>query len=304
MNQSPTRWIIGSTCAVLIVITFVWYIGRPASHPLAISWIHGDDQRATEWEHVAPQPDPPDETDEEEMTDDERVTELERSTPESNETVMPTPVTPQTTTRELPRLQQPNDSYLLPESETKWLTFDDLIGYNIYEITYMRNEIYARHGYTFEDEQFRNHFHQQSWYVSRHANESIQLSELEQHNVNVLRAYESETEGTAPIPASECTSGAVPMAFTTNGFIFPHSDKVPITFDELMNYPPHDHFFIRNEIYARHGYIFDSPDLTNYYSCYSWYTPRTKDVQLTPAEQQSIEALNEAKRTIDAGNAS
>lgn len=54
MNQSPTRWIIGSTCAVLIVITFVWYIGRPASHPLAISWIHDDDQRATEWEDVAP----------------------------------------------------------------------------------------------------------------------------------------------------------------------------------------------------------------------------------------------------------
>lgn len=35
---------------------------------------------------------------------------------------------------------------------------------------------------------------------------------------------------------------------------------------------------IRNEIYARHGYIFKSSDLKEYFSQFSWYEPRSRDV--------------------------
>lgn len=35
---------------------------------------------------------------------------------------------------------------------------------------------------------------------------------------------------------------------------------------------------MRNYIYARHGYIFKSPELTEYFSQYSWYDPRYTDV--------------------------
>ncbi len=49
----------------------------------------------------------------------------------------------------------------------------------------------------------------------------------------------------------------------------------------------------RNAIYARHGYIFKSKDLRNYFSDFSWYRPRYKDVsrKLSKIEQHNIRVL-------------
>lgn len=49
----------------------------------------------------------------------------------------------------------------------------------------------------------------------------------------------------------------------------------------------------RNAIYARHGYIFKSKDLKAYFSQYSWYRPRYKDVsrKLSQIEQHNIRVL-------------
>jgi hypothetical protein len=47
---------------------------------------------------------------------------------------------------------------------------------------------------------------------------------------------------------------------------------------------------MRNEIFARHGYIFTTPEMTAYFSQMSWYTPRYYDVSslLTPIEKKNI----------------
>lgn len=47
---------------------------------------------------------------------------------------------------------------------------------------------------------------------------------------------------------------------------------------------------MRNTIYARHGYIFSSADLNNYFSRFSWYNPYTKVVP--ERELSSIEKAN------------
>jgi hypothetical protein len=46
---------------------------------------------------------------------------------------------------------------------------------------------------------------------------------------------------------------------------------------------------LRNSVYARHGYKFNSSDLTKYFSQFSWYSPKTKDVKLSFVEQQNIQ---------------
>ena len=46
---------------------------------------------------------------------------------------------------------------------------------------------------------------------------------------------------------------------------------------------------LRNSVYARHGYKFNSSDLTKYFSQFSWYSPKTKDVELSFVEQQNIQ---------------
>jgi hypothetical protein len=50
---------------------------------------------------------------------------------------------------------------------------------------------------------------------------------------------------------------------------------------------------MRNEIFARHGYIFKTDDMTAYFSQKSWYTPRYDDVTylLTPIEKKNIEFI-------------
>jgi len=44
----------------------------------------------------------------------------------------------------------------------------------------------------------------------------------------------------------------------------------------------------RNEIFARHGYAFNSRELTAYFSQFAWYRPVTKNVSLNAVEQSNV----------------
>ena len=52
----------------------------------------------------------------------------------------------------------------------------------------------------------------------------------------------------------------------------------------------------RNAIYARHGYIFTSPDLTKYFNQYSWYIPNNDNVKLTPIENHNVAVLRRLEK--------
>ena len=39
---------------------------------------------------------------------------------------------------------------------------------------------------------------------------------------------------------------------------------------------------LRNEIYARHGYIFKTPDMKSYFAAESWYQPDKKNYRYAP----------------------
>ena len=56
------------------------------------------------------------------------------------------------------------------------------------------------------------------------------------------------------------------------------SDEKYFTEEDLKHFCTYDLYLARNEIYARHGYIFDSPDLQEYFGGKTWYNPTTKDV--------------------------
>ena len=52
---------------------------------------------------------------------------------------------------------------------------------------------------------------------------------------------------------------------------------------------------MRNEIFARHGYIFKRDDLYNHFIKKSWYNPRLKDVShlLSPIEKANIKLIKQ-----------
>lgn len=61
--------------------------------------------------------------------------------------------------------------------------------------------------------------------------------------------------------------------------------------DDLRNIPKSDLRIMRNEIYARHGYIFKSKDMQEYFSKKPWYNgyeSNTNNIELNDIEQKNI----------------
>lgn len=63
-----------------------------------------------------------------------------------------------------------------------------------------------------------------------------------------------------------------------------------VTASDLEGKTAGDLRLMKNAIYARHGYIFKSDDLKEYFEKYSWYSPKYADVNqyLSPLEQKNI----------------
>lgn len=70
-----------------------------------------------------------------------------------------------------------------------------------------------------------------------------------------------------------------------------------ITFTDLSPYTRNELKILRNAIFARHGYIFNSKELTDHFSQFSWYTPRYTNVtrSLTDIERENIRMIEEAE---------
>lgn len=85
----------------------------------------------------------------------------------------------------------------------------------------------------------------------------------------------------------------VPASGTSGGYyLIAHSDYAPLTYDDISWMSKSDLRLARNEIYARHGYIFDSNDLQNYFSSQSWYYPDPSyDGSLTSVEKANVEFI-------------
>ena len=86
---------------------------------------------------------------------------------------------------ELSRLSAASESdseYLLADSDSRYLTEDDLAGFTAEQCRLARNEIYARHGRRFKDPALQRYFDSLSWY-----NGTIEPSDF---NDNVFNSYE------------------------------------------------------------------------------------------------------------------
>lgn len=63
--------------------------------------------------------------------------------------------------------------------------------------------------------------------------------------------------------------------------------------DDLVNLKKADLLVLRNSIFARHGYTFKKPLLSQFFSMQSWYIPLSTDVtaQLTAVEKKNLELM-------------
>lgn len=89
-------------------------------------------------------------------------------------------------------------NYILPTSNSEYLTKTDLLDLTKKEARFARNEIYARYGRKFKDEELQAYFDACTWYVgiieSKDFNEDI-LNEYEKANAKLIKQYEKDIEG-------------------------------------------------------------------------------------------------------------
>ena len=88
----------------------------------------------------------------------------------------------------------PTRSYILADSASRYLTEADLGRLSWEECTLARNEIYARHGYTFGIKALSDYFNSQSWYVPGGFN-ADDLNQFEKENAAFILEYEKAHYG-------------------------------------------------------------------------------------------------------------
>lgn len=158
-----------------------------------------------------------------------------------------------------------SDSYLLPESDVRYLTYEDIRALTPAQLRLACCEIEARHGATFDDPDIQEVFDGLSWYSS---GGTVATNDIEQVNLTYLQCKLGLLDGSV-------YSGNPYMNYFDNpsSYILPGSQDVYLTSADLLYMSSEALTLARNEIYARHGYIFSSPDLQEYFCCKDWYSP-------------------------------
>jgi len=81
--------------------------------------------------------------------------------------------------------------FLFP-SDRELITEEYLMTLTKEEVALVRNEIYARHGYIFRNEQYRTYFSNKPWYTPNENFDDSLLSEIEKANVDIILAFEEK----------------------------------------------------------------------------------------------------------------
>ncbi|KEI75340.1 hypothetical protein N486_05980 [Clostridium botulinum B2 128] len=84
--------------------------------------------------------------------------------------------------------------YIIPQSNQRYLTEDELKNYDKYTLDLIRNEIYARYGYAFKEEPFKSYFSNKNWYVKDESfkGSDSELNEHELKNIKLLLELSSK----------------------------------------------------------------------------------------------------------------
>lgn len=223
--------------------------------------------------------------------------------------------------------------YLLPDSSTAYITTDQVSDWPSQALCYARQEIYARRGMIFQSQELQGYFSTQSWYQGLWSADQIDdsmlntyelsnaqtLLDLERdrgmyvldmpgYSYDALSPYtgkEGEAEDPGPAGGGSRMDGAgtgttesISDAFTVDlsSYIFPDSDERVLTPSEISQLTLQELCYARYEIYARHGYLFSSTELSDYFNAKNWYWGTTdpsvfSDSMLNYAEAQNRDSL-------------
>lgn len=169
---------------------------------------------------------------------------------------------------------------LFEEKELRALTLEDL--------RFLRNEFYARKGYIFKTDKIKNYFTEKEWYQGSVEDPSTLLDVTEKENVFLIKTIEEE---------KRLVSNNV-----SNDNLYNKGINELLSEEELSTLSSSRLYFLRNEFYARKGYIFKKETLAAFFGNFEWYTPSNKEVDLSDVEIKNISLIHKLEKEKKAKN--
>ena len=87
-----------------------------------------------------------------------------------------------------------SNGYILPDSDSRKLKKSDLAGMTAQQLSYAKNEIYARHGRVFKSSELQDYFNEKGWYEKNDDFKDEDLSKKEAENTKFIAAYQKDND--------------------------------------------------------------------------------------------------------------
>jgi YARHG domain len=86
------------------------------------------------------------------------------------------------------------DAGTFPKASQRLLKVEDVENIIKEDLEFMRNEIFARHGYCFQKKSLRQKFENEEWYVPNTIDIKNRLTDIEKKNIALIKKYEKYAE--------------------------------------------------------------------------------------------------------------
>lgn len=187
-----------------------------------------------------------------------------------------------------------DSSYIFPNSSTKKLTRSQVLAIDKSLWGYARNEIWAKHGYEFKTGKYATYFSQKSWYKPGGFSTGA-LNSIEWYNMELIKGLEQEYG----LLSSSSSSSSSNSSAKNNYYVLKEASSRKLTKKYLRNKlgSKSKYALARNEILARHGYVFKTAKYKKYFNNQKWYKPGGySSSKLSNIEWYNIEQLKDLER--------
>ena len=112
--------------------------------------------------------------------------------------------------------------YIFPDSNSRYLSEEEVRGVETDRLFIGRNEIFARHGYIFQDEGLQQHFNSMPWYsgnvTAEQFNADAVFNDFEKKNAELIKRVEDEVAETSNVSGQFIGSTGVYICITPRSF--------------------------------------------------------------------------------------
>jgi hypothetical protein len=200
---------------------------------------------------------------------------------------------------------QPGD----PVLSRRLLSDADLDSLSLVELTLLRDGIYGRYGHIFREPWVQAYFNTQSWYRARKKVRPADLTAIERKNAERLADREQRFDvGELRVrydnmsPDGDYTDQVERSLIGENIRRLEAADALKFkrlfTLAALRKMSRGELSVLRNEIYARHGYVFHDPVIRDFFVRRPWYKadPHYSDTRLTVVDRQNVLLIRQVEK--------